>query len=387
MMKNIALTLSGIIAISAIWLGSGCIDEYVQEPETQQTGLLVIEGTITGDSIVTVYVNRTVTMEQMATTAGVEHGAEVRILCSDGTQSEAGMEVEGGEYAVPYQALDPAKSYCLQVKAGGKTYQSEYMQPLQTPPIDSLYWYKENTEAPVDIFVSTHDPEGKAQYYLWIYDEDWEIVPYYNTTQYAGAGDVAINYDTSPNPYYYCWGKMRSQNILIDDASRYTDKRIEGYPLQTFPCTDNRVCYLYCISVTQQALTEGAYRYYQNKQKLIEEMGTIFSPMPSELKGNITCLEEPEEPVIGYVQVTHPDFKRLFITREEAYLDNRSCQIETKEAVLAKHPRAGSPLEVGYRFVYNGAEGYGPGWARMECVECTAYGTKEKPDFWPNDHE
>ena len=386
MMKNVAFISTGIMAILAILLGTSCIDEYVQDAETQQTGILVIEGTITGDSLVTVYVSRTVTMDQTAN-AALERNAEVRILCSDGMQSDAGTEVEEGEYAVPYHALDMSKSYCLQVKTGGKTYQSEFMQPIQTPPIDSLYWYKENTEAPVDIFVSAHDPEGKAQYYLWTYDEDWEIVSYYNTTQYAGAGDVPIPYETDPNPYYYCWSQMRSQHVLIEDATRYAENRIVGYPLQTFSCSDDRVCYLYCISVTQQALSEEAYQYYLNKQKLTEEMGSIFSPMPSELKGNITCLEDPEEEVIGYIQVTDPAFRRLFITREEAYLDNLNCQLETKEAILAAHPRASSPLEVGYRFVYNGTEGLGPNWARVECVECTAYCTKEKPDFWPNDHE
>ena len=390
MMKNVAFIGAGIMAILAILLGTSCIDEYVQDAETQQTGILVIEGTITGDSIVTVYVNRTVRMDQTATTGGVEHGAEVRILCSDGTQSGAGTEVEGGKYVVPYHALDMSKSYCLQVKTGGKTYQSEFMQPLQTPPIDSLYWYKENTEAPVDIFISTHDPEEKARYYLWTFDEDWEIVPYYNTTYYAkieGSNEVFIPYETNPNPYYHCWNRMRSQHVLIEDATRYAENNIVGYPLQTFPCSDDRVCYLYCISVTQQALNEEAYQYYQNKQKMTEEMGTIFSPMPSELKGNITCLEDPEVEVVGYIHVTIPVFRRLFITREDVYLDNGECRLYTREEVLRMNPGAFSPLEVGFRYVYNGAEGYNPNWARFECVECTAKGTKVKPDFWPNDHE
>ena len=389
MMKHVAFIGAGIMAISAILLGTSCIDEYVQDAETQQTGILVIEGTITGDSLVTVYVNRTVRMDQTAN-AGLERNAEVRILCSDGTQSEAGTEVEEGEYAVPYHALDMSKSYCLQVKTGGKTYQSEFIQPIQTPPIDSLYWYKENTEAPVDIFVSAHDPEGKAQYYLWTYDEDWEIVPYYNTTYYAyfnGQKHIYIPYETNPNPYYYCWNRMRSQHILIEDATRYVENSIVGYPLQTFPCSDDRVCYLYCISVTQQALTEEAYRYYLNKRKLTEEMGTIFSPMPSELKGNISCLEDPEEDVVGFVHVTVPAFRRLFITREEVYLDNGDCRLFTIDQIKQMHPNVVSPLNAGFRFVYTGGGDSDPIWASVECVECTAKGTKEKPDFWPNDHE
>lgn len=396
MTKDIAFTWFGIMTIL---LGTSCIDEYVQEPKNQQTGILVIEGTITGDSVVTVYVSRTVRMDQTATTGGLVQGAEVYILCNDGTQSEVGTEVERGEYAVPYHALDMSKSYCLQVKIEGKIYQSEFKRPMQTPPIDSLYWYKDDAEAPVDIFVSTHDPNNQVIYYMWTFCEDWEIVSYYNTTLYVLAVrtfyDYVRPYEENPNPYYYCWNRMISRNVLIENASRYIGNQIIDYPLHTFPCTDDRVCYLYCISVTQQALDEEAYQYYQNKKKMTEEMGNIFSPMPSELQGNITCIENPDEPVIGYIHVSIPTNKRLFIGREEAFLDNRNCQLFTEDYLIEEHlkvnpfpPTPEDLLSKGYRYVYNGSEGIGgKQWARVECVECTAYGTKEKPDFWPNDHE
>lgn len=399
MMKNVAFIDVGIMAISAILLGTSCIDEYVQDAETQQTGILVIEGTITGDTATTFYVSRTIRMEQTATTASPEQGAEVSILCDDGTQSAIAFEADSGQYIIHHNALDINKKYCVQVKTGGKTYQSEFMQPLQTPPIDTLYWYKENTEAPVDILLSTHDHKNQLIYYMWTFREDWEIIPRYNTTQYAIEtrmfNDYIRDYEERPNPYYHCWNRMISRNILVDDASRYTDNQIIDYPIQTFPCTDERVCYLYCISVTQQALDEQAYQYYQNKKKMTEEMGSIFAPMPSELQGNITCIENPDEPVIGYIHVTIPTHKRLFVTREEVFLDNKDCQLFTEDYLIEEHlktnifpPGPADLLAKGYRYVYNGTEGIGGKlWARVECVECTAYGTKEKPDFWPNDHE
>ena len=315
------------------------------------------------------------------------------------TRAAIAFEADSGQYIIHHNALDINKKYCVQVKTGGKTYQSEFMQPLQTPPIDTLYWYKENTEAPVDILLSTHDHKNQLIYYMWTFREDWEIIPRYNTTQYAIEtrmfNDYIRDYEERPNPYYHCWNRMISRNILVDDASRYTDNQIIDYPIQTFPCTDERVCYLYCISVTQQALDEQAYQYYQNKKKMTEEMGSIFAPMPSELQGNITCIENPDEPVIGYIHVTIPTHKRLFVTREEVFLDNKDCQLFTEDYLIEEHlktnifpPGPADLLAKGYRYVYNGTEGIGGKlWARVECVECTAYGTKEKPDFWPNDHE
>ena len=398
MREDLTFIWFGIIAFL---LGSSCIDEYVQEPESQQAGVLVIEGTITGDSLVTVYVSRTVRMDQTATTGGVEHGAEVRILCSDGTQSGAGTEVEGGEYAVPYHALDMAKSYCLQVKTGGKTYQSEFMQPMQTPPIDSLYWYKEDRKAPVDIFLSTHDPSNQAKYYMWTFVEDWEFRATYPTTQYAvakgwkDADFYDYGTDTIPNPYYYCWKQQVSTDILLISTEKLSTSIVKDFPLHTFPCTDTRIENLYCISVTQKVLNQDTYQYYENKRKLLEDMGSIFSPMPSELKGNITCLENPEEQVIGFIDVANTQLKRLFINNETegVYYDieYNHCGIYSLGQLSPPGDAPLTPkdaLNQGYRWVHNVVKGsIQEGWSPGECVDCTINGSKNKPDFWPNDHE
>ena len=64
-------------------------------------------------------------------------------------------------------------------------------------------------------------------------------------------------------------------------------------------------------------------------------MGTIFSPMPSELKGNIVCLDAPDESVIGFIDVAEVELKRLFIDNnlEGIYNDEEYdyCNLYTYE--------------------------------------------------------
>ena len=79
------------------------------------------------------------------------------------------------------------------------------------------------------------------------------------------------------------------------------ENRIIDHKLITIPRYDDRFSYIYSVLVHQYALDRKAFEYFQNIQKQIEDMGGLFAPQPTEIKGNITCLTHPEEIVIGYI--------------------------------------------------------------------------------------
>lgn len=183
---------------------------------------------------------------------------------------------------------------------------------------------------------------------------------------------------------------------MIESTAELAENRIENYPIHTFACTDPRIQDLYCISIQQKALNKQTYLYYKNKQKLLEEMGTIFSPMPSELKGNIVCLDDPDESVIGFIDVAEVELKRLFIDNnlEGIYNDEEYnyCNLYTYEELtrgISPRPTRYDIFNQGYRYVILPEDTYAQNelWTHRECVDCTVTGTKEKPDFWPNDHQ
>jgi hypothetical protein len=53
-------------------------------------------------------------------------------------------------------------------------------------------------------------------------------------------------------------------------------------------------------------------------KKNTESIGSIFDPLPSDLKGNIQCTSNPEEGVVGYLTASSLNQKRIFITPTEA---------------------------------------------------------------------
>ena len=136
----------------------------------------------------------------------------------------------------------------------------------------------------------------------------------------------------------------------------------------------------------QTSLTEDAYRFWDQLQKTTQNLGGLFDPLPSQVKGNIVNENNSEEIVLGYFSGGTVETKRIFISSLNLpeYLQLQS--IPTFECNLTNIPfnripeRAkslvivqsyGTPLTVGYSFGY------------PECVDCRIQGgTTTAPTFW-----
>jgi hypothetical protein len=87
---------------------------------------------------------------------------------------------------------------------------------------------------------------------------------------------------------------------------------------------DERLAVRYSILVRQYALDKEGYEFYELMKKNTESLGTIFDAQPSQIKGNISSVADPTEPVIGYITASTVEEKRFFI--ERAQLDWRFVQ-------------------------------------------------------------
>jgi len=105
-------------------------------------------------------------------------------------------------------------------------------------------------------------------------------------------------------------------------------------------------------------------------------MGSLFAPIPSEMNGNITNVSSTKK-AIGYVDVSIPSKKTLFISSQEAGYEpsGKSCEVLDYS-------------KTGYGIFQLDNSGAVTSWAPVECIDCTRNGgTKNKPAFWPNDHQ
>jgi hypothetical protein len=361
-------------------------------------GILVVDGVIL-DKGTTIKLSRTVKIDNAFKKVHFSPeeviNANVQVI-DDNSQviAVAKPQILNGtaipEYIVESEIVFiPGTKYALEIHIGGKHYQSDFVTPVMTPDIDEVTW-RNNEDFTLDILVSTHDPENKIVYYRWMFEEDWEIkAPLFTPFLF----DLKTNqiYEQSlsgPNNRYYCWASDKSKSLILGTTDRLTEAKIENRIIHHFSSNNSRFSYLYSIVVRQHGINKEAYTYFANKQKNLEQSEGIFSLQPTELEGNLTCISHPEEPVIGYIYATREIvFSRIFIdmtSMKKSYIFDcsfiQSCHISEFYRLFSKKGDWGL-------LSYDEISGECILVQRM-CVDCTDHGgSKNKPNFWPNDHQ
>ncbi|TDX00316.1 DUF4249 domain-containing protein [Dinghuibacter silviterrae] len=296
--------------ISAIFLAA-CVKPYSPKLNNPATGYLVVEGNInagTGPSMLVL--SRTVALTD-TTVEVFEPGATVALEGSDGS-SYAATAGTNGTYAFGALPLDTTKTYRLDIKTTeGSEYQSDYVHVIPNVPIDSVTFVPKGGDG-MYVQVNTHNPRNDTRYYQWSYDETWE----YHSAEFSSLRfDSTLDTVVARLPsqqIYTCWRTDSSSNILIYSTTKLSQDVVSGFPLTFIPQGDQRLGIRYSINVHQYALSADCYNYLLLMQSNTENLGSIFDPLPSNLKGNLHCLNNPSEPVIGFVNVSSDQPLRTF---------------------------------------------------------------------------
>ena len=359
----------------------GCIDEYKPKGVEEISDLLVIEGTITdGESVF--ILQRSVGVSEMLTDDIFIVDADVYVEKDNG-EILYGVYEGDGKYTVSTGTLSPEIKYRLLVKDRGEEYRSDFLPPLFTPEIDSITPLKEGRGEPIFICVYTHDPEDQSRYYLWSYEEIWEIkAPLLADYGYLTDTPQYFTFHNGENTYY-CWGRDHSKKMILGSSVKLTENVIYQKRINEISPTNDRFAELYFISVKQNQIRKEAFDYYSNIQKNIEQTGSIFAPVPSEMRGNIRCITNPSIPVVGYIDVSSTTKKEVFIPPSLGFYEGVShCSLMVTDDEEFAYPVYGhyvyNPLGVPQMFLY----------APHDCVDCRLRekSSKKRPDFWPNNH-
>ncbi|WP_315820034.1 DUF4249 domain-containing protein [Paraflavitalea speifideaquila] len=246
-----------------------------------------------------------------------ERNAVVRVEGEDNSSYPL-SETSTGNYSTPQLFLNNNVKYRLYIKTSdGKEYNSEYTTRIKTPPIDAVRW-----EQPTDLYfyINTHDPLNNTRYYQWDWEETWEFHSAFSTTlEYARSttGEITGIKYRYPNQMhdttnYICWRTEASTSILIGSSAKLAKDSID-MQIHSIKRASQKVSVLYSIKVRQHALSKARYEFLQRMKKNTEQTGTLFDAQPSELVGNIHAKNDPKEIVIGLVEVSDMQEKRIFI--------------------------------------------------------------------------
>ena len=359
----------------------GCIDEYNHKGIEEVSDLLVVEGTITDNESV-FKLQLSVGIYEIWKEDVYVLNAEVRVEKDNG-EILRGIHTGKGMYAVSTGTLDPNAKYRLWIKTGGEEYRSEYLSPLFTPEIDSIVPLKEGQGEPIFMCVHTHDPKDQSRYYLWSYEEIWEA----KAELFANYGflDGKAQFFTLSNSdnTYYCWGRDNSKKMLLGSSNKLLENVIYQKKLNEIDCTSDRIAELYYMKVKQNQIRKSAFDYYSNIQKNIEQTGSIFAPVPSEMRGNIRSITNPDIHVIGYIDVSSTTIKDVYVPVSLGLYEGRNfCY-----SYITEDPEVAYPIYGYYEYDPHPTPPILK-YAPHECVDCRlkAKASKNRPDFWPNNH-
>jgi hypothetical protein len=344
-----------------------------------QTDLLVIDGFLDGGAgSCTVVLSRSQNVSDPNKPI-MEKGATVQLEDNNGSVYSL-KEVRNGNYSVSNVTIDTQIKYRLNIKTeAGKSYQSEYIEIKNTPPIDSVTW--KASDQGIQFYVSTHDDEKKSIYYQYRFVETWEYTSAFQSSYKFKNGVVVVRYDD----IYHCWTTLNSTVISLATSVKLSQDIISNFPFFHIPKPSNKYLIRYSVLVKQNAITSEAYNYWQQLQKNTEKIGTLFDPQPSQVTSNIQNIDNKDEPVLGYFSAGITMEKRIFVNFAELprgwfFMDTGYCYADT---VLIADVGRDTTISL-VNVVYNGSPSpTGYTYSSIECVDCRlAGGTTAKPDFW-----
>jgi len=356
-----------------------CKQTYAPPAVAHPPNYLVIEGFIENNGTDSTFFHLSRTIKADTNGYVPELGAVCTIDGSDNTSRPLG-EIGNGAYAAKLTGLDPDATYRLRIStSNGKQYVSDNVPLVKNPPIDSINWKRLDNDVyqGIQIYANTHDPQNNTHYYRWEYEETWEFhSTFFAAVKYDPATGIISPY--FPNTINTCWKDVLSSRILLGTSAQLAQDLIYEAPLVLVPLNSQQINWRYSLLVKQYALTKDAFNWWQILSKNTEQIGSIFGVLPAANPGNIHCLSDPAEMVLGYVSGGNTRSQRIFITIDQVqpWFYDPDCPD------IKPDPSHSLQSLLGAGFVPWRADQTGVFLSYPRCIDCTLSGTNIRPSFW-----
>jgi len=366
---------------------TGCKKPYNPPAIAMAGSYLVVEGVVNaGPDSTIITLSKTVNVSS-ANNVNPVLGAAVSVVSDQGIAYPL-TEAGNGSYVSPGLNLDKTHQYRLSIKApNNEQYQSDLVPVNITPPIDSLGFNVVNNAAPgVQIYANTHDATNTIKYFRWDYNETWEFHAHYFSC-YVGNGSALVLRSASQQ-INLCFGNEVSSDIVLGSAAKLQQDVLYQSPIAFISSTSEKIETEYSMLLREYALTADAYNFWVNLKTNSESLGSIFDAQPSQVTGNIHCISNPSEPVIGYVSVCTVTSKRIFITSQQLpgwtptypYSCGQDSALSCCTPFL--YPPGSTVIATGPPpLLGNGVPGK-VATSDRECADCTLRGSTTRPPFW-----
>ena len=358
-MRRIKITiyLFALFLISLCLGLSSCI-EPIEFKSSEEVGVLVVDGTFStgGDSSIVKLLRTDILGKRVFPP---ETGAQV-IIHDDQNKSEQYEEIRPGEYYLPGAQIwaQTGRSYFLEIiLSNGTSYQSRPEKILQAPAIDELTFsitienqivdeVREVERKFFNLFVNGQITGPPEETFI-----RWDV-------EYSYAVSEIVCHPLQILKTCYISPPFNVDALLLLDGSQLKSGANfrEQIVKQTVDYAFGQAAAFY---VSQKAISQSAFQYWENIDKIVNDVGSIFDAQPAPVPGNIFNPEDPEELVLGYFSAFDEKKRLAFIRRPDL-------------GDLAEQPFCGLP-------------GLAPDPLPDACCNCLRldFSSTIPPPFWP----
>ena len=295
-----------------------CTEPYVLETENFED-LLVVEATITNEyKKQEVKLTRTIPLEQDL--LNIEHGATVTISTNTGivySFSEINdTYISDQEFQVESSVL-----YTLRIEtSNGKIYLSNNEKmptALQIEEVKAIQETKDNVLG-VAINVSSSDPTNSSNFYRYEYIETYKIIPPYwspNKVEVGTNNQFIVSPRTTETRV--CYSSAFSNSINITSTENQSLDIVKDFNIHFLPKEDPKIANRYSILVKQYVQNPEAYNFYKTLKSLSSSGSLLSQVQPGFIVGNIQNINDLDEKVVGYFDVTSVSEKRIFFNFDD----------------------------------------------------------------------
>ncbi|HYK47797.1 MAG TPA: DUF4249 domain-containing protein [Parafilimonas sp.] len=364
---------------------AGCKEAYNPSLKSLNVGYLVAEGNIVaGNDSTVIHLSRTTSISDSSNITNPVTNAAVQIESEDGQNYQLQDEFDGSYFAPPLN-ISTNKKYRVHIfTVDGKEYASDYVPVKISPAIDSVSWKLDSTNG-VNIYVNSHDAQGQTLYYQWKYVETWQHRATYTSAYVFENGTIRLR---TPDEYITnCWTVLPASSINISSTTQLASDIVYEKRLVNIPYGSEKLSIVYSILVEQYALTKEAFQFWENLKKNTEQIGTIFDPQPFADFGNIHCITNPAEPVIGFISASSIEEQRIYIFKQDLSswpYRPPLCEVDTLKPgddITSVADGGFIPL---YEITIPGTPETGLLITEPECADCRVHGGSTiKPPYMP----
>jgi hypothetical protein len=381
------LQIKNISVIFTLLLLTACIKLYTPVIDSNAQNKYVISGRITnaeGWQEVQVSLSSPIESPKYLPASG----CQVKVLDNKGNVFSL-EEFDPGLYHVwmGQEFLIPGTSYQVRVTTpDSQELESGFDQMPKGPSLDSVYYSVKEvpTSNPLvnqrvmQFYVNLNAIGDYSQFYKWEIEETWEYHSAHAAEfYYDGTFHQIIPPDSSN---MVCWATVPVKNVFTLSTKGLSQNSYTQFPLHYVDEHSSRLTVLYSMFVSQLALGEAAYNYWEQLRINSNEQGGLYEKQPLAIKGNLVNLTNSKNEVLGYFFAASVSSRRYFYHDIEG-MDlgsNKSCY---EEGLGRFGFKEFFPWEYPIWFYYS---------ARVVrilttgCIDCRQLGGKTvKPDFWP----